>query len=86
MAGSLTISLSIDKRCVQLFYITGRFFILPFEMLEKLGVLWKEICFSAEKRAVFSYFAYVTVKKKKSNISGHKKTREPMASRFLCFI
>ncbi|WP_282060688.1 hypothetical protein [Bacillus pumilus] len=31
---------------------------------------------------VFSYFAYVTGEKKERKMSGHKKTRGQMASRF----
>lgn len=49
MAELLTISLSIDKGYVQLFYITGRFFILPLEMVGKMRNLWKGNQFLSRK-------------------------------------
>lgn len=39
--------------------------------------------FQVGKLGVFSYFAYVTEKKKESKMSEHKKTRGQTASRFL---
>ncbi len=76
MAELLTISLSIDKGYVQLFDITGRFFILPLEMMVKLRNSWKGKQFLSRKSVVFSYFAYVTEEKKESNMSVHKKRED----------